>query len=89
MPDELPRVGEKWAYDHGEEFWVTFVGDEHIHFTTVARGEEVPPYPISSWKQDKDGLWTNLGMDLNATCPVCEEQLKAEGDYLCEDCRYG
>jgi hypothetical protein len=37
------------------------------------------------------GIWTYLAdeLELGNPCPNCEKNPIAQGDYLCEDCRYG
>lgn len=88
----LPKVGEKWTFDEGytASYWVTFVDEEFVHLTDAEEGTEVSPYSLHSWRRAyQRGAWKFSERAEDSFCPMCEERLKAEDDYLCEECRYG
>lgn len=92
----LPRVGEKWVYVSDEfsrpldesAYWVTFVDDRVIHLQKVSTGADYPEYPILTWMNASD-KWKYVERADEYFCGRCEENPRAENDYLCEECRYG
>lgn len=82
VSNRRPHEGECWSFEE-TEYWITYVDDNVIHLTDVKSGIQMPPYPAMGFTTP----WRFVCRAEESFCPSCEVNLKADGDYLCNQCR--
>jgi hypothetical protein len=89
MPDKRPVQGETWEYidddfpDGNVQYYVEAITELWVHL------KDIGPYNRKEFEAGiEKGNWKYVQFS-SQICPRCEERVKAEGDYLCWECRYG